>query len=139
MQQEAPVNKSDLIDTVANATDVAKGQVENVLSAFFDNLTTSVKGGDKVSWPGFGSFSMTQRKARMGRNLRTGAPMKIGASKAMKFTSSSVLKEAMNSKGRGTKKAAPAKKAAGKKATGKKAPARKAGTAKKASKATKKR
>jgi DNA-binding protein HU-beta len=138
MQQEAPVNKSDLIDAVANATDVAKGQVEGVLSAFFDTLTTSVKGGDKVSWPGFGAFSMTQRQARMGRNLRTGAPMKIAASKAMKFTSSSVLKEAMNSKS-GGKKSAPAKKASGKKATAKKAPAKKAGAAKKASKATKKR
>jgi DNA-binding protein HU-beta len=134
MQQEAPVNKSDLIDTVANATDVAKGQVESVLSAFFDTLTTGVKGGDKVSWPGFGSFSMTQRQARMGRNLRTGAPMKIAASKAMKFTSSSVLKEAMNSKGGSAKKAGPAKKA-----SAKKAPAKRAGAAKKASKASKKR
>jgi len=133
MQQEAPVNKSDLIDAVANATGAAKGQVEGVLSAFFDTLTTSVKSGDKVSWPGFGSFSMTQRQARMGRNLRTGAPMKIAASKAMKFTSSSVLKEAMNSK-------VSAKKAgAAKKASAKKAPAKKAGAAKKASKASKKR
>ena len=127
------MNKSDLIDAVANATGAAKGQVEGVLSAFFDTLTTSVKSGDKVSWPGFGSFSMTQRQARMGRNLRTGAPMKIAASKAMKFTSSSVLKEAMNSK-------VSAKKAgAAKKASAKKAPAKKAGAAKKASKASKKR
>jgi len=127
------VNKSDLIDAVANATGAAKGQVEGVLSEFFDTLTTSVKSGDKVSWPGCGSFSMTQRQARMGRNLRTGAPMKIAASKAMKFTSSSVLKEAMNSK-------VSAKKAgAAKKASAKKAPAKKAGAAKKASKASKKR
>ena len=127
------MNKSDLIDAVANATGAAKGQVEDVLGAFFDTLTTSVKRGDKVSWPGFGSFSMTQRQARMGRNLRTGAPMKIAASKAMKFTSSSVLKEAMNSK-------VSAKKAgAAKKASAKKAPAKKAGAAKKASKASKKR
>ena len=133
MQQEALVHKSDLIDAVANATGAAKGQVEDVLGAFFDTLTTSVKRGDKVSWPGFGSFSMTQRQARMGRNLRTGAPMKIAASKAMKFTSSSVLKEAMNSK-------VSAKKAgAAKKASAKKAPAKKAGAAKKASKASKKR
>lgn len=128
------MNKSDLIDAVANATGAAKGQVEGVLGAFFDTLTTSVKGGDKVSWPGFGSFSMTQRQARMGRNLRTGAPMKIAASKAMKFTSSSVLKEAMNSRGGAGKKAASAKKASGKKAS-----AKRTGAAKKASKATKKR
>jgi DNA-binding protein HU-beta len=56
------------------------------------------KKGDKVAWPGFGSFSTTKRPARTGRNPQTGAPVKIAASTAMKFTASSTLKSTLNGK-----------------------------------------
>jgi len=133
------VNKAELIDRVAGAVGVEKNKAEGVLDAFFSTLTNSVKRGDKVAWPGFGSFSMSQRAARTGRNPRTGQPVAIKASKAMKFTASSTLKSALNSRGAATKSAA--KKGAAKKATKKstkKSAPRKA-SAKKTSKSTRKR
>jgi DNA-binding protein HU-beta len=139
------VNKSDVIDRVAGNADVARAQAERVLDAFFETVKGAVKKGDRVAWPGFGSFSVTQRKARTGRNPRTGEAVKIRASKALKFSSGSALKDYLNGaaggKTAGAKKSAPARKAAGssataKKASGaKKAPA-KATAGKKATKAT---
>ena len=58
--------------------------------------SSEAKKGDKVAWPGFGSFSTTKRPARTGRNPQTGAPVKIAASTAMKFSASSTLKSALN-------------------------------------------
>jgi DNA-binding protein HU-beta len=118
------LNKAELIDSVAGATSVTKVEAERVLDAFFDTLTGELKRGNKVAWPGIGSFSVTQRAARMGRNPQTGAPVQIAASKAVKFTASSTLKSAV-------KGGAAAKKAA-------KAPAKK-GAKKAAKKAAKKR
>ena len=117
------MNKAELIDRVAGAVEVEKNKAEAVLDAFFSTITTSVKRGDKVAWPGFGSFSMSQRAARTGRNPRTGQPVAIKASKAMKFTASSTLKSDLNSKGAAKKGAA--KKKATKKSTSKKASAKK--------------
>jgi DNA-binding protein HU-beta len=118
----ATVTKADLLDAVSNAAGVRKAEAESVLNAFFDTVRSKAKSGDKVSWPGFGSFSSAKRNARTGRNPQTGAPVKIAASTAMKFTSAAGLKEFMNAKG-----------------AAKKAPAKKAAAAKKASKAAKKR
>jgi DNA-binding protein HU-beta len=121
------VNKAELIDRVARAVGVEKNKAEGVLDAFFDTVTTSVKRGDKVAWPGFGSFSISHRAARTGRNPRTGAPVAIKASKAMKFTASSTLKSDLNSKSAAKKaaKKSTARKSTSKKATSKKASARK--------------
>jgi DNA-binding protein HU-beta len=109
----ASVTKAELLDKVASSAGVTKVQAESVLNSFFDTVRTSAKKGDKVAWPGFGSFSSSKRAARTGRNPRTGAPVKIPASTSMKFTSSSTLKDFF--KGGGT-----AKKAAAKKTTAKK-------------------
>jgi DNA-binding protein HU-beta len=128
------VNKAELIDRVAGAVEVEKNKAEAVLDAFFSTITTSVKRGDKVAWPGFGSFSMSQRAARTGRNPRTGQPVAIKASKAMKFTASSTLKSELNSKGAAKKGAA---KKATRKATKRSAP--KKASAKKTSKSPRKR
>jgi DNA-binding protein HU-beta len=114
MHQEVPVNKSELVDQVASQSGVSKGQAESVITALFDTLKGAAKRGDRVAWPGFGSFSTSQRAARTGRNPRTGAPVSIAASTAMKFTSSSGLKDFLNSRG-GTKQSG-AKKAGAKKA-----------------------
>jgi len=109
------VNKADVIDRVAEAAGVAKQQAEGVLEAFFDTVKSAVRGGDRVGWPNFGAFSGSDRKARTGRNPRTGEPVDIAASKAIKFTPGSALKEYLNPK------PAPGKKAAAKAAAGKKA------------------
>lgn len=157
------MNKADVIDRVAEATGVTRSQAEGVIDAFFDTVRSAAKGGDKVGWPSFGSFSSTKRPARTGRNPRTGEPVSIAASTAVKFTASSALKSYLNPQplppkkaAKGTKAAAPAAKkstakaAAAKapakaakaapaaKATAKKAPAAKAAPAKKAAKGAKK-
>ncbi len=123
------MNKSELIDVVAGQAGVTKGVAEEVVSAFFGVVQSEAKNGGKVAWPGFGSFSTTRRSARVGRNPQTGAPVKIAASTAMKFTPSSVLKAALNKKAPAKKAPAakaPAKKAPATKAPAKKAPAKKA-------------
>ena len=87
--------KAELIDAVAASAGVSKADAERTIGAFFDHVTTATK-KEKVAWPGFGSFSQTKRAARTGRNPQTGAPVKIAASTAMKFTPSATLKAALN-------------------------------------------
>ena len=125
------MNKSDVIQDVAGVSGVSKSDVEKVIDAFFDTVRSAASNGDRVAWPSFGSFSVTERQARTGRNPRTGEPVPIAASKALKFSSSSALKTALNPpKAKAAKKGA---KAAPKKAAPKKAaPAAKAAPAKKA-------
>jgi DNA-binding protein HU-beta len=88
--------KAELIDAVAAAANVSKADAERTLGAFFDHVTKTTKKGDKIAWPGFGSFTTIKRAARKGRNPQTGAPVKIAASTAMKFTPSSTLKATLN-------------------------------------------
>ncbi len=88
--------KAEVIDAVAKSAGVSKADAERTLGAFFDHVTTSAKKGERIAWPGFGSFTTSKRAARKGRNPRTGAPVKISASKAMKFTPSATLKAALN-------------------------------------------
>jgi len=90
------MTKAELIDSVATSAGVSKADAERTLGAFFEHVTTSAKQGDKVVWPGFGSFSTTKRQARTGRNPQTGAAVQIAASTAMKFTPSATLKGTLN-------------------------------------------
>jgi DNA-binding protein HU-beta len=90
--------KAEMIDAVADAAGVSKADAERTLGAFFDHVVSATKAGEKVTWPGFGNFSTTQRAAREGRNPQTGEPVQIKASTAMKFSSSSTLKQALNGK-----------------------------------------
>lgn len=90
--------KAEMIDAVADAAGVSKADAERTLGAFFDHVVSETKSGDSVSWPGFGKFSTTERSARTGRNPQTGEPVQIAASTAMKFSSSSALKDALNGK-----------------------------------------
>ena len=92
------MTKAELIDAVSASAGVSKADAEKTLGAFFDHVVATAKKGDKVAWPGFGSFSTTKRPARTGRNPQTGAPVKIAASTAMKFTASSTLKSTLNGK-----------------------------------------
>ena len=91
------MTKAELIDAVAKEAGVTKADAERTIGAFFDLVTTSAKKGDKVAWPGFGSFSTSKSAARTGRNPQTGAELSA-ASTRMKFTSSSTLKAALNPK-----------------------------------------
>jgi DNA-binding protein HU-beta len=157
---EVVVNKSQLVEKIASDTALGKPEVEKVVKAFIDTVQQSVKKGEKVSIPGFGGWNQTQKKARTGRNPRTGATVKIPASKGVKFTVGATFKELVAAK-RGTatkataakapaarkaapaaRKAAPAKAApaARKAAPARKAaaPARKAAPAKKAAPAARK-
>ena len=90
--------KAELIDAVSTTAGVSKADAERTLGAFFDHVTKATKKGDRIAWPGFGSFTTTKRAARKGRNPQTGAPVKIAASTAMKFTPSATLKSALNPK-----------------------------------------
>ncbi len=92
------MTKAELIEAVAKKAEVSKADAEKTIGAFFDTVVAVTKKGDKVAWPGFGSFSTTKRPARKGRNPQTGEPVKIAASTAMKFTASSTLKTALNPK-----------------------------------------
>jgi DNA-binding protein HU-beta len=90
------MTKAELIDAVAAQAGVTKADAERTVGAFFDIVVASTKKGDKVAWPGFGSFSTSKSAARTGRNPQTGAEVKIAASTRMKFTASSTLKAALN-------------------------------------------
>ena len=125
----ASVTKAELVGGVATAANVTKAEAEKVLTVFFDTVKSNAKKGNKVAWPGFGSFSVTRRAARTGRNPRTGVAVRIKASNAVKFTSSTALKDAVNNRRPATKTAAA--KAPARKTAAKKAPAKKAATAKK--------
>lgn len=90
------MTKAELIDAIAESAGVSKADAERTVQAFFDVVVDKTKQGGKVAWPGFGSFSTTERAARTGRNPQTGAEVQIPASTAMKFTASSSLKSALN-------------------------------------------
>jgi len=90
------MTKAELIDAVSQKAGVSKADAERTISEFCELVVSSAKQGNKVAWPGFGSFSTSSRKARIGRNPQTGAPVQVKASTAMKFSSSSTLKAALN-------------------------------------------
>ena len=90
--------KGETISAVAESAGVSKADAERTIAAFFDYVVETTQAGEKVSVPGFGSFSTTERGARTGRNPQTGEPVEIAASTAMKFTASSKLKATLNGK-----------------------------------------
>ena len=121
LTREVVVNKSQLVDKIVADTNMGKTDVERVIKCFIENVQQSVKKGEKVSLPGFGGWSQTQRKARTARNPRTGAAVRVPAGKGVKFTVGATFKDIVAAK-RGTAAAkAPAKKAPAKAA---KAPAK---------------
>jgi DNA-binding protein HU-beta len=110
------VNKGELVESIAERSGLDKRQAEGALQAFVDAVMEATRGGDRVAILGFGTFNPTSRGARTGRNPQTGAPVKIAASKGVRFAPGTAFKSALNTKGT-TKKAAPAKKATAAKAT----------------------
>ena len=89
------MNKLELVAAIADKADLSKKDAEKALKAFTDTVTAELKKGNKVQLVGFGTFEVTKRAAREGRNPQTGAPMKIKASKAPKFKAGKALKVAV--------------------------------------------
>ena len=97
------MNKTELIAAVAEKAEIskkdsekAKKDSEKALKAFVDVVTEQLKAGDKVQVVGFGTFEVSERAAREGRNPQTGETMKIAACKAPKFKAGKALKDAIN-------------------------------------------
>jgi len=90
------VNKSDLIEHIAQQADISKAAASRSLEAAIDAITDALKNGDSVSLVGFGTFVATEREARTGRNPRTGVAIKIAKAKVPKFRPGKALKDALN-------------------------------------------
>lgn len=94
--EEISVNKSELIELVASKADISKSSAGDALDAVLTGITDALKSGDSVTFVGFGTFSVSDRAARDGRNPRTGETIKIKASKLAKFKAGKALKDALN-------------------------------------------
>ena len=90
------MNKTELIAAVAEKAEISKKDSEKALKAFIDVVTEQLKAGDKVQVVGFGTFEVSERAAREGRNPQTGEMMKIEACKAPNFKAGEALKDAIN-------------------------------------------
>jgi DNA-binding protein HU-beta len=89
------MTKADLIDKMAKDADISKAAAGKALDSVIDGVKKALKKGGKVSLVGFGTFSVTKRKARKGRNPQTGETIKIKATKAPKFTAGKGFKDAV--------------------------------------------
>jgi len=90
------VNKSELIEHIARQSDISKAAATRALEAFIGGVKSSLKKGHSVSLVGFGTFAVSKRAARSGRNPRTGAAIKIKAAKVPKFRPGKALKDSVN-------------------------------------------
>ena len=90
------MNKSDLIDVMASDAGVTKAAAKKALESFLGNVQGSLKKGNRVSLVGFGSWSVSKRAAREGRNPQTGKTIKIAAKKVVKFKAGSDLQSSVN-------------------------------------------
>ncbi|HJC80957.1 HU family DNA-binding protein [[Ruminococcus] torques] len=90
------MNKTELIAAIAEKAEISKKDSEKALKAFIDVVTEQLKNDDKVQLVGFGTFEVSKRAAREGRNPQTGQTMKIDACKAPKFKAGKALKDAIN-------------------------------------------
>ena len=90
------MNKTELIAAIAEQAEISKKDAEKALKAFVDVVTEEMKKGEKVQLVGFGTFEVSERVAREGRNPQTGKTMKIEACKAPKFKAGKALKDAVN-------------------------------------------
>ena len=90
------MNKTELIEHIAADADISKAAATRALESALDTITSALKKGDAVSLVGFGTFAVTKRAARTGRNPRTGAAIKIKSAKVPKFRPGKALKDALN-------------------------------------------
>lgn len=92
------MNKTELVAAIAKKSGLSKKDAEASLKAFTESVTAELKKGGKIQLVGFGTFEVTKRAAREGRNPQTGKTMKIAACKAPKFKAGKALKTAVNKK-----------------------------------------
>ncbi len=90
------MNKTELIAAIAEKTELSKKDAEKAVKAFTDVVVEELKKGEKIQLVGFGTFEVSERAARTGRNPQTGAEMNIPASKAPKFKAGKAFKDALN-------------------------------------------
>ena len=90
------MNKSELISAMAAEAQMSKADAKKALDAFISSVTNAMKAGDKVALVGFGTFSVSERAAREGRNPKSGEVMNIPASKTPKFKAGKALKDMVN-------------------------------------------
>lgn len=90
------MNKAELIEAIANGAKISKADAGRALDATVESITKSLKKGDKVSLVGFGTFAVTKRAARTGRNPQTGKTIQIKAKKVAKFKAGSELAATVN-------------------------------------------
>lgn len=90
------MTRADLIDSVASKADLPKKKAEEIVNGVFDDIVAALKNGDKVNISGFGTFSVSERKARTGRNPKTGETIQIASSRAAKFKAGKTLKDSLS-------------------------------------------
>ena len=90
------MNKVELVEAMAKKADISKKDAEGALKAFISSVESELKKGGKVQLVGFGTFEVSKRAARKGRNPQTGEEMKIKASKTPKFKAGKAFKDAVN-------------------------------------------
>ncbi len=90
------MNKAELIDAMASDANLSKADAKRALESLTSNVTSALKKGDKVALIGFGTFSISARSARTGRNPQTGATIQIKAKKVAKFKAGAALSSAVN-------------------------------------------
>lgn len=90
------MTKADLVNAMAEKAGISKADAEKALKAFSDAVAEALKAGDKVSLVGFGTFSVSERAARTGKNPQTGEAIEIAAAKTPKFKAGKALKDSVN-------------------------------------------
>ena len=90
------MNKGDLVAAVAGDAGISKSQAQAAVDSVLNNIEGSLASGGRVTLVGFGTFSVSQRSERVGRNPRTGMPIRIPARKVARFTPGKALKSAIN-------------------------------------------
>ena len=90
------MNRKELIDALSDKTDSSKADADRNIAALLEIITSTLKKGDNVALVGFGTFEVRKRAARMGRNPKTGAELKIKAAKVPAFKAGATLKAAVN-------------------------------------------
>ncbi len=98
------MTKAELVDKIAKGAELTKAQAEKAASIFMDSIVEALKAGDKVTFTGFGTFSVSEKAARVGRNPQTGAEIKIPAKTAIKFKAGKTFQEAVQPKKKAAKK-----------------------------------
>jgi len=90
------MTKAELIESVASKVDLPRAVAERAVNTTFEGIGAALNEGEKVNISGFGTFSVADRKARVGRNPKTGESIQIAASRAAKFKPGKTLKDSLN-------------------------------------------